>query len=228
MNTPKTVLLLVIAAAMAVFFYLDGPNTLTLTTLKAQQAQLVAFRDAHTVQALALYGLVYVAVTALSLPGATILTLAGGALFGVFWGTLIVSFASTLGATGAFLAARFLFKERIQAQFGEQLQTINAGIAKDGAFYLFSVRLVPLFPFFAINVLMGLTPIKTSTFYWVSQLGMFAGTLVYVNAGTQLAQLDSLAGILSPPLAGALVLLGLLPLLAKKALHSLRQGQSNV
>lgn len=228
MNTPKIVLLLLIAGAIAAFFHLNGQHYLTLEMLKAQQAGIAAFRDNHAIPAIAVYGLIYIAVTALSLPGAAILTLAGGAVFGLFWGTAIVSFASTIGATLAFLAARFLFKDSIQARFGERLQAINEGIEREGAFYLFTLRLVPLFPFFVINLLMGLTSIKVRTFYWVSQVGMLAGTLVYVNAGTQLGKLESLAGILSPPLVGSFVLLGVFPLMAKKAIYFIQQRKSDV
>lgn len=228
MNTPKIVLLLIIASAIAAFFYFNGQHYLTLEMLKAQQTSIATFRDNHAILAIALYGLIYIAVTGLSLPGATILTLAGGAVFGLFWGTVIVSFASTIGATLAFLAARFLFKDSIQAKFGDRLQVINEGMAQEGAFYLFTLRLVPLFPFFVINLLMGLTTIKVRTFYWVSQLGMLAGTLVYVNAGTQLGKLESLSGILSPPLVGSFVLLGLFPLLAKKVVFAIQQKKADV
>ena len=162
------------------------------------------------------YFLIYVAVTALSLPGAAVMTLAGGALFGLGIGTLLVSFASSIGATLAFLVSRFLLRDWVQARYGERLGAINPGMEKDGAFYLFTLRLVPVFPFFIINLLMGLTPIRTRTFYWVSQVGMLAGTLVYVNAGTQLARLDSLSGILSPGLLASFALLGVFPLLAKR------------
>lgn len=225
MTASRIILLLVICSAIAAFFYFDGQHYLTLAMLKSQYASIAAFRDDYPIQAIAFYGLIYIVVTGLSLPGATILTLAGGAIFGLFWGTVIVSFASTIGATLAFLAARFLFKDSIQARFSDRLQAINEGIAREGAFYLFTLRLVPLFPFFIINVLMGLTTLKTRTFYWVSQVGMLAGTLVYVNAGTQLAKLDSLGGILSPLVVGAFVLLGLFPLLAKKLVDLMREGE---
>jgi len=175
---------------------------------------------AHPAEASAGFFLIYVACTALSLPGAaTLLTLLGGAVFGLLWGTLVVSFASSLGATSAFLLSRFVLRDWVQRRFGRQLRGINDGVAKEGAFYLFTLRLIPAVPFFAINVAMALTPLRAWTFYWVSQLGMLAGTLVYVNAGTQLAQLDSPAGILSPGLIGAFLLLGLFPLLAKKLLE---------
>lgn len=224
MNTTRIVLLIAIATAIAAFFYLDAQQTLTLATLKAQQASIATFHEQRPLLAMLIYGLTYIAVTGLSLPGATVLTLAGGALFGLFWGTAIVSFASTIGATLAFLAARYLFKDRIQAQFGERLQAINDGIARDGAYYLFTLRLVPLFPFFLINLLMGLTSIKTCTFYGVSQLGMLAGTLVYVNAGTQLANIASLSDILSPALVGSFALLGVFPLIAKKFIENFPHG----
>jgi uncharacterized membrane protein YdjX (TVP38/TMEM64 family) len=216
MNTPRTLLLVVIASAIAAFFYFDGQQYLTLEMLKSQQTYIEAYRDKHLVFSIAAYGLIYIVVTGLSLPGAAILTLAGGALFGLFWGTLTVSFASTIGATLAFLAARFLLRDNIQNRFGDHLQAINEGIAHDGAYYLFTLRLAPIFPFFIINLLMGLTPLKTRAFYWVSQIGMLPGTLVYVNAGTQLAKIESLSDILSPALVGSFVLLGAFPLIIKK------------
>lgn len=220
MNTSRIVLLVAMISAIAGFFYFDGQQFLTLSSLKVQQNQLIAFYQTHPVQILAEYALIYIVVTALSLPGATILTLAGGAIFGLFWGTVIVSFASTIGASLAFLSARFLFRDTVQAKFAEQLKTINEGIERDGEYYLFTLRLVPLFPFFMINLLMGLTTLKTRTFYGVSQIGMLAGTVVYVNAGTQLGKLESLSGILSPILVGSFVLLGLFPLLAKKIVEN--------
>jgi dihydrolipoamide dehydrogenase len=210
--------MLLLAALIAVFFGFGLQHYLTLESLKTQQAGIADYRQQHPALAVLLYGALYVAVTGLSLPGAAVMTLAGGAVFGLLWGTLIVSFASSIGATLAFLAARFLLRDWVKSRFGTRLQAIDAGVSRDGAFYLFTLRLVPLFPFFMINLAMGLTPIKTRTFYWVSQVGMLAGTLVYVNAGTQLAKLDSLSGILSPALLGSFALLGLFPLLAKKML----------
>jgi uncharacterized membrane protein YdjX (TVP38/TMEM64 family) len=161
---------------------------------------------------------IYIAVTALSLPGAVVLTLAGGGLFGLVVGTVVVSFASTIGATLACLVSRFFLREWVQSKFGDKLTTINNGIEKEGAFYLFSLRLVPIFPFFVINLLMGLTRMRLFTFYWVSQIGMFAGTIVFVNAGKELAKIDSLAGIMSPGLIGSFVVLGLFPITVKKLL----------
>jgi uncharacterized membrane protein YdjX (TVP38/TMEM64 family) len=220
MNNTRMVLLFIISSAIAVFLYFDGQQFLSLALLKAQQTSITDFYHTHPLQTLAIYGLLYIAVTALSLPGATLLTLAGGAIFGLFWGTLIVSFASTIGASLAFLSARFLFKDLVQEKLADQLKVINEGMARDGGYYLFTLRLVPLFPFFMINVLMGLTNLKIQTFYGISQLGMLAGTLVYVNAGTQLGKLDSLSGILSPILVASFVLLGLFPLLAKKIIEN--------
>lgn len=220
MSQSRILLLIVITVLIAAFFYFDIQQFLTFEFLKSQHQNIVAYCANHPVLAIALYALIYIAVTGLSLPGATILTLAGGALFGLLWGTLIVSFASSIGATLAFLAARFLFRETVIDRFGDRLETINVGIARDGAFYLFALRLVPLFPFFVINLVMGLTTLKTRTFYWVSQVGMLAGTLVYVNAGTQLAKIESLSNILSPILVGSFVLLGIFPFVTKKLLDA--------
>ena len=211
----KPLLLLLVLALVAGFFASGLHRQLDLDTLKAGMAGFAAWREASPVLVAALYFAAYVAVTALSLPGAAVMTLAGGALFGLGWGLLIVSFASTIGATLAFLVSRHLLRDSVHARFGARLRAIDEGIARDGAFYLFSLRLVPAFPFFLINLLMGLTPIRTHTFYWVSQFGMLPGTLVYVNAGTELGAVDSLAGVLSPGLVASFVLLGLFPLLAR-------------
>ncbi len=225
MNSSRWALLVAIIALIAAFFIFDLQGYLTLDTLKARQASIEAYRSSHPGSAMAIYLLLYIAVTGLSLPGATILTLAGGAVFGLLWGTLIVSFASTIGATLAFLAARFLFRDAVKARFGERLSAINKGIDKDGALYLFTLRLVPIFPFFVINLVMGLTSLGVQTFYWVSQLGMLAGTVVYVNAGTQLAKLESLSGILSPGLIGSFILLGIFPLLAHKIVEVIKANK---
>jgi len=225
MNLSRIALLAVIAASIAAFFIFDLHNYLTLETLKAQQAAIETYRSEHPNTAIAVYALIYIAVTGLSLPGAAILTLAGGAVFGLLWGTVIVSFASTIGATLAFLAARFLFRDAVKARFGMRLNAIDAGLEKEGALYLFTLRLVPVFPFFMINLAMGLTQLKTQTFYWVSQVGMLAGTMVYVNAGTQLAQLESLSGILSPGLLGSFVLLGIFPLIANKIVETVKANK---
>lgn len=215
MNLKKGLLLFLITALVAAYFLLDLGQYLSLDYVKAQQAAFQQLLQDHPVTVLGGFFVLYVLVTALSLPGAAILTLAAGALFGFWRALILVSFASSLGATLAFLASRFLFRDSVQARFGERLKKINAGMEKDGPFYLFTLRLIPVFPFFIINLLMGLTGIRAATFYWVSQLGMLAGTAVYVNAGTQLGQLQSLSGLLSPGLIGAFVLLGLFPWLAR-------------
>ena len=222
MNKTRIFVLALIVALAAAFFVFDLGQYLNLAYLKSQQAALAEYRGAHPWQTGLIFFLVYVGVTALSLPGAAIMTLAAGAIFGLVTGTLIVSFASSIGATLAFLVSRFLLHDSVQAKFGDKLKAINDGIAKDGPFYLFTLRLVPAFPFFAINLLMGLTPIATRTFYWVSQLGMFAGTVVYVNAGTELAKIDSLKGILSPGLILSFTLLGLFPLIARKVVGMIK------
>lgn len=215
-------LLLLALLGLAVGFFASGlQGYLTLDMLKSQQQAIADYRHANPFAAGAVFIAAYVAVTGLSLPGATVMTLAGGAVFGLFWGTVLVSFASSVGATFAFLAARFLFRDTVQARFGERLHAIDAGVARDGWIYLFTLRLVPVFPFFIINLAMGLTALPVRTFYWVSQVGMLAGTIVYVNAGTQLAKLDSMAGILSPGLLLSFALLGLFPWLAKQLAEKL-------
>jgi uncharacterized membrane protein YdjX (TVP38/TMEM64 family) len=214
----KLALVLVVLTGVGLFFGLDLGRFFGLKFIQDSLGTLVAARAAHPVQASLLFVAVYVGVTALSLPGAAILTLAGGALFGLVWGTLLVSVASTLGATLAMVTARYLLRDLVQARFGHRLTTLNQGIARDGAFYLFTLRLIPAMPFFVLNLLAGLTHMKIWTFAWVSQLGMLAATLVFVNAGTEIARIDSLASILSPSLIGSFVLLGLLPLLVRKAL----------
>lgn len=205
------------------FFAAGGPKWLSLEGLKSGLDQFAAWKSTSPVLFGLGFGAMYVLVAALSLPGAVILTLAAGAIFGLFWGTLIASFASTIGATVAFWSARYLLRDWVQARFGDRLKPINDGMTRDGAFYLFTLRLVPVFPFFLINLLMGLMPIRSLTFYGVSQIGMLAGTLVYVNAGTQLARIDSLAGIVSPGVTLSLVLLGVFPLVAKTVLGWLQR-----
>ena len=211
-----------LAALVAAFFALDLGRYLSLAAIKSSQADLETWRAARPLLAGLLFFAGYVAVAALSLPGAAVMTLAAGAIFGLGWGTLVVSFASTIGATLAFLASRWLLGDWVKARFGERMGALNAGMAREGGFYLFTLRLVPLLPFFVINLAMGLTAIRPWTFYWVSQLGMLAGTLVYVNAGTQLARIDSLSGIVSPGLLGSLVLLGVFPLVARKVIDAVQ------
>lgn len=218
MDKRKSALLAIILLLVAGFFLFDLGQYLDLASLKAQHAALDAQVVANPWLVGGLFFLVYVLVTALSLPGAALMTLVGGALFGLAGGTLLASFASTLGATLAMLSSRFLLRDWVQARFSQRLTGIDQGIAREGASYLFALRLVPVFPFFLINLAMGLTRLPVRTFWWISQLGMLPGTLIYVNAGRELGQLDSLAGILSPGLLGAFVLLGLLPILSRKAL----------
>lgn len=218
----KALVLAAVLAAVAAFFALDLGHYLTLDYFKSQRAAFEAYYAAHPAQTIALYFALYVVSVALSIPGAAVLTLAAGALFGLLWGTVIVSFASSLGATLAFLVSRFLLRDALQARYADKLGALNEGMRRDGGFYLFTLRLVPAFPFFLINLVMGLTSIRTWTFYWVSQLGMLAGTVVYVNAGTELGKLESLRGILSPGLLGAFVLLGIFPLIAKKIVAAVK------
>ena len=222
MKMSKLILLVVIAVVVGLFFYYDLGRYLDLEYLKSQQQQINAWHAERPWAVAGGYFLLYIAITGLSLPGAAILTLIGGAVFGLVTAVVLVSFASTIGATLAFLVSRYLLREAIQVKFGDKLQAINTGIEKDGAFYLFALRLVPAFPFFVINLLMGLTPIKAWTFFWVSQVGMLAGTVVYVYAGTQLGQITSLDGILSPQLILAFTLLGIFPLLARKLLNIIK------
>ena len=212
---PKLILAALLIALVILFFVFDLERYFSLAFLKSRQDAFIRYYAAHTFGTLGLYFVVYLFMAALSLPGAAVLTLAGGAMFGLATGTLVVSFASSLGATGAFLVSRFLLRDSIQQRFGERLAAVNREMEREGAFYLFTLRLVPVFPFFVINLTMGLTPIRTRVFYLVSQVGMLPGTLVYVNAGTQLARVDSLTGILSPSLLLSFALLGIFPLLAK-------------
>ena len=221
MTKTRWAVLAAIVALIAAFFVFDLDRFFSLDALQRSKAAIDQYRDAHAVLASAAFFGVYVAVAALSLPGAGILTLAGGAIFGLVWGLVLVSFASAIGATCAFLIARFLLHDAIQKRFGDRLKAINAGVRKDGAFYLFTLRLIPAFPFFVINVLMGLTPIPVHTFYWVSQVGMLPVTIVFVIAGTELAKIERLQDVLSPTLIASLVLIGLFPLIARKVVEKI-------
>jgi dihydrolipoamide dehydrogenase len=214
MNRGRLALVVAIVALVAAFFAFDLGRFFTLEFFRSRQLEIDAYVRGHPFASAAIYFAIYVAVTGLSLPGAVVMTLAGGAVFGLLWGTVIVSFASSIGATLAFLSSRFLLRDWVQGKFGERLKPINSGIEKEGAFYLFALRLVPAFPFFLINLAMGLTPIRTWTFYWVSQVGMLAGTIVYVYAGTTLGEFR-----ISVELLLAFALLGIFPLVAKKALE---------
>ncbi|HZM37097.1 MAG TPA: FAD-dependent oxidoreductase [Burkholderiales bacterium] len=222
MSGRRAAVLLVIAAAIVTFFAFGGHRYLTFESIKTQQETVQRYFDAHPWRTALAYFAAYVAITGLSLPGAAVMTLIGGAVFGLLWGAVIVSFASSIGATLAFLASRFVLRDWVQARFGRQLRALNDGFAKEGGFYLFTLRLIPAVPFFAVNLAMGLVPIRVWTFYWVSQLGMLAGTVVYVNAGTQIAQIESLRSILSPALIGGFLLLGVFPLIATKVLDAVK------
>lgn len=211
----KIVILGLLAILIAAYFLFDLGQYLTLDGIKQATADVDHFYQDNQLLVLAGFFAIYVAVTAASLPGAAILTLAAGALFGLVTGTILVSFASTLGATLAFLSSRYVLRDSIEARFGDRLKAINQGLERDGAFYLFSLRMIPVVPFFVINLVMGLTRIKTLTYVWVSQIGMLLGTIVYVNAGRQLAQIDSLSGIVSPGVLGSFALLGIAPWFAK-------------
>ncbi len=216
---------MIIALGFSAFYAFDLSQYLNFAYLKANQLRFIDYYQARPMLVAGSFFVLYVISTALSIPGATLLTLLGGAVFGFAAGLLIISFASSIGATLAFLVSRFLLRDTLEARFGEQLKKINAGIKKEGAFYLFTLRLVPLFPFFIINLLMGLTRIKTWTYYWVSQVGMLLGTMVYVNAGTQLGQLQSPSGILSPELILSFSLLGIFPLVARKMLALIKANK---
>jgi uncharacterized membrane protein YdjX (TVP38/TMEM64 family) len=216
MKHKRHLLILSVAGFFLAYFFFDLGRFFNLEYLKNQQVAIESWRSAQPLTAALFFFTAYIIVTGLSLPGATIMSLAIGAVFGLFWGVLLVSFASSIGATLAFLTARYLFRDWVQLRFGERLKAINEGIEKDGGYYLLTLRLVPLFPYFIINLLMGLTPIRIPTFYLATQVGMLAANFVFVNAGTQLAKVDSVSDILSPGLIGSLILLGLFPLLTRK------------
>ena len=222
----KIAVLTAILVLILVFKLLNLGQYLNLSYIKESQEAFAAFYSDHKALTIFSYMLTYITATALSLPGAAILTLAGGALFGLFTGTIIISFSSTIGATLACTVSRYLLQDWVQAKFGDKLQKINEGMEKEGGFYLFTLRLVPIFPFFIINLVMGLTKIRLKTFYWVSQIGMLPATIVYVNAGKELGKIDSLSGILSPGLIISFVLLGIFPIAAKKILGKVRKKRS--
>ncbi|MGB5078380.1 MAG: TVP38/TMEM64 family protein [Sphingorhabdus sp.] len=211
----KAVLALILVGAIAAYFLFDLGQYLSLQSFKAQQADIVSAKDANPLLYIVAFFLLYVLVTGLSIPGAAFMSLVAGALFGLLLGTLIVSFASTIGATLAFLSSRYLLRDWVQGKFGARLRAVDEGLARDGAFYLFTLRLIPVFPFFVINLLMGLTRIRTWTFFWVSQLGMLAATFVFVNAGTQISQIETTSGLLSPTLIASFVALALFPWAAR-------------
>ncbi len=221
----KKLILGLILVATILFLGINFGQYLTLENAKAQQEALNSFIDQNFIYAAATYFFAYIAITAFSIPGAAVVTLLGAALFGFWTSLLLVSFASTIGATIAFLSSRYLLREWVQSKFGSKLSAINQGVEKDGAFYLFSLRLIPVFPFFLINLLMGLTPMTIARFYLTSQIGMLPGTAVYLNAGTQLATIDSLSGIVSPTVLASFALLGLFPIIAKWVMNKVRPAQ---
>ena len=220
MSRRRLLLAVLLLGSIAAFFAFDLGQYFQIEFFRSKQAAIEEFRRANPLAAGGIFFAIYVAVTGLSVPGAAVLSLVVGAIFGLLWGTLIVSFASSIGATLAFLSSRFLFREPVRSRFGDRLRAIDAGLEREGAFYLFALRLVPVFPFVVVNLLMGLTPVRTRAFYWVSQIGMLPATIVYVNAGTQLATLTSIGGLLSPELIGSLVLLGIFPLIAKRVIET--------
>lgn len=219
MSNRRLLLLATLVTLVIVALALDLPSYLTLQAVQESLARWTEWRARHPVTAIAAFFIGYMVVVALSIPGAAVMTLLAGALFGLIGGTLIVSFASTLGATVAFLASRYLFREAIKKRYAKRLAAIDAGLERDGPFYLFTLRLVPIFPFFLINLIMGITKMPTLTFYWVSQLGMLPGTLVYVNAGRELARLDSVGDVLSPRIAVSLAALAVFPWIARIAVR---------
>lgn len=214
----KLLILGVIAGLICSYFIFDLGQYFSLEYLKASRERFQTLYAENTFFVIGAYFLIYVTATALALPAATVITLAGGALFGVVTGTIVVSFASTIGASLAFILSRYLLRDWVQGRFGDKLEKINEGVEKDGAFYLFTLRLIPVFPFFVINTVIALTPMRLGTYYWVSQLGMFPATIVYVNAGKELGKIDSLSGLLSPSLIISFALLGVFPLVVKKGL----------
>jgi len=235
MNKTKLTVLLLFIVLFGLYFALDLGRFLTLEYVQSQLEGIRQYARENFVLTALAYFLIYVAIAALSIPGAAITTLVGGAVFGLLWGTILASFASTIGATLAFLASRLLLRDWVQRRFKKYLKTVNDGIAKDGNFYLFSIRMVPLFPFFLVNLVMGLTPIRVLPFFIVSQIGMLLGTIVYVNAGAELGQIGSLSGLVSPSLIFSFALLGLFPWVAKgiiaflqrnKGLHGFKKPKS--
>lgn len=222
----KIIIITVLIGLVVAFKVFNLGDYLTLGYIKASQQRFELLYNEHQFLVIAGYMLMYILVTSLSLPGAAVMTLAGGALFGLLTGTIVVSFASTIGATFACFVSRFILRDWVQGKFGDKLNTVNVGIEKEGAFYLFTLRLIPVFPFWLINLVMGLTKMPLKNFYLVSQIGMLPGTMVYVNAGKELAKIESLSGILSPGLILSFVLLGIFPIITKKLLSLYKTKKS--
>ncbi len=227
MNKKKLAVVILFIIAVGLFFILDLGQYLNLEFVKSQQAVIDNYYSQNPIKTGLLFFISYILITGVSLPGAGIMTLAAGAIFGLLWGTILVSFASVFGATMAFLIARYLFHDYVQEKFGKYLEPINRGMRKEGEFYLFTIRFIPIFPFFIINNLMALTPIKTLHFALISQIGMLPGTMIFVNAGTQLAKIESPGDVLSPELIFSFVLLGIFPLLAKKLIEFVRKKKQS-
>jgi uncharacterized membrane protein YdjX (TVP38/TMEM64 family) len=225
--TKRIVVITIIIGLIVLFNVLGFGQYFSLSYVKSSQGKFAALYAEHQFMVIAVYMIIYVLVTSLSLPGAAVMTLAGGALFGLLAGTVVISFASTIGATIACAASRFILRDWLQGRIGERLTRVNEGLEREGPFYLFTLRLIPLFPFWLINLAMGLTKIPLRTFYWVSQVGMLPGTVVYVNAGRELARLESVSGILSPRLILSFAVLGLFPLVAKKSIAWYRSKKNN-
>ena len=223
----KIVIVLAIIALIIAFRAFHLGDYLSLSYLKESQKHFTMLYENHRALVISVYIAIYLLVTSLSLPGAAVLGLAAGSLFGLLTGTVVVSFASTIGATIACAVSRFILRDWVQKKFADRLKTVNDGVEKEGAFYLFTLRLIPVFPFWLINLIMGLTKMPLKSFYWVSQIGMLPGTIVFVNAGKELAKIDSLSGILSPGLIFSFVLLGLFPLVTKKLLAFYNRRRNN-
>ncbi|OEU69665.1 MAG: dihydrolipoamide dehydrogenase [Desulfovibrio sp. S3730MH75] len=222
----KILIFVLLVVGIVAFFAFDLGRFLTLDYLKSSRLEFQSFYDLYPVQAIAGYFLVYVTIVGLNLPGAAVLGIAGGALFGFTVAVITISFASSIGATIACFFSRYLFRDYVQRKFGDKLEKVNEGIKNEGAFYLFTMRLIPAIPFVVINLVMGLIPIKLWTFYWVSQVGMLAGTMVFVNAGKELGQITSLAGIIQPSVLIAFVILGLFPLVVKKVVSAVKKRKA--
>ncbi len=223
----KVIIVLIIVGLIAAFKIFNLGDYLSLSYIRESQQNFQELYLQNRAAVIAGYMGIYIIVTALSLPGAAVMTLAGGAIFGFVTGLIAVSFASSIGATLACIFARFVLRDWVQAKVGDKLKTVNEGVEKEGAFYLFTLRLIPVFPFWLINLGMGLTKMPLKTFYWVSQVGMLAGTMVFVNAGKELGKIDSLSGILSPALIASFVLLGLFPIITKKLLELYKKKKSH-
>ena len=228
-NQIKIIMLMTtFSVVIALYFAIDLQQYLNLEYLKSSKSLSILYYEQNPILVIGSYFLIYVALTAFSLPGAVWMTLGGGAIFGLLTGTIIISFASTIGATLAMLISRYFFRNLVQERFAKQMRTINSGIQKNGGYYLFTLRLLPVVPFFVINMGIGLTPLRTSTFYWVSQLGMLPGTIVYINAGSELVKIEALGDILSPTLIGSFVLLGIFPLLTKNLISIIDEKRGKI